>query len=203
MRPFVILALAWSLFVLLAYPGTMTEEAFEHAGALHVVWHALDTVIVAPFSVVALQSAVWLVGANLLARRFGPPGAEPLVASAALLCAPMLGGLAVVSSHTLAVALAMLGTGLALHRPRWLAAPPFALAAWLVVTAGNSTLVTDRARLIAAGIPWGKTPVQRALAHVIVAPRGVWLWLASAASLAAAIAIARRLSRRPLFRRSD
>jgi hypothetical protein len=197
-RPQVILAIGWSLFVLYAYPGAMTEEAFAGTGMLHAVWRALDWIVVAPFSVVALQAAATLAGANAIARRYASAGAAALAACAALLCAPMLGGLAVVSSHALAVALALLGGGLALRtdRARWAAALPFAVALLLVFTAGDATVVDDRQRLAAAGIAWSKTPLQRAIAHAVVTPRGLWLWLTAAASVAAATALAARLSPR-------
>lgn len=199
-----ILAIGWSLFVLYAYPGAMTEEAFAGTGALHAVWRAVDWIVVAPFSVVALQSAAALAGAHAIARRYASPGAAALAACAAVLCAPMLGGLAVVSSHALAVGLALLGAGLALRgdRARWVAAAPFALALLLVITAGDATVVDDRERLVAAGIAWSKTPLQRAVAHAVVAPRGLWLWLAAAAGVAAATALAARLSPRARARAS-
>jgi len=145
-----------------------------------------------------VQSAAALWGAHAIARRYASPGAAALAACAALLCAPMLGGLAVVSSHALAVALALFGAGLALRpdRARWAAAAPFVLALLLVVTAGDSTVVDDRQRLVAAGIAWSKTPLQRGIAHATIVPRGLWLWLAAAASVAAATALAARLSPR-------
>ena len=196
MRPIVILACGWALFVLYAYPGTMTEEAFASAGALHVVWRALDAVVVAPFSIVALQSLAWLAGVHRIALRFASLRAAALAAGGSLLCPPVLGGLSTVSSHALAVALAAGAGGLALGRLRWLAAAPLAFAVWLVATAGDATPVTERARLVAAGIAWSRTPLQRGLAHVAIAPRGAWLWLVAAATLAAAVALARRFSPR-------
>ena len=201
MRPIVILALGWSLFVLLVYPGTMTEEAFASHGAFGLAWRALDFVIVAPFSVLAAQSLAWLAGAHLVARRFTSSRAAALAACASLVCAPILGGMAVVSSHALAVGLALLGGGLLvqrdLGRARWAGIAPLVLALLLVITAGDATIVTDKDRLVAAGIPWAKTVVQRAVAHLTIAPRGIALWLASAFAVAATTAIARRLAARP------
>ena len=191
-----LLAIGWSLFILYAYPGGMTEEAFAGTGALHAVWRVLDWFVVAPFSVVALQGAAALAGAHAIAQRYTTPGAAALAACAALLCAPMLGGLAVVSSHALAIALALLAVGLVLRTDRagWLAIAPFALALVLVFTAGDATVVDDHERLAAAGIAWSKTPLQRGLAHAVVTPRGLWMWLAAAGSIAAATALAARLS---------
>ena len=81
LRPSVILAVGWVVFVLVSYPGVMTMESFDqlkegrewlftdsHPPAMALLWGLVDRIVPGPPGLLGIQTAAFLTGVYLVLR---------------------------------------------------------------------------------------------------------------------------------------
>ncbi|HET9991228.1 MAG TPA: hypothetical protein VFQ65_22000, partial [Kofleriaceae bacterium] len=128
-QPAVILAAGWAVFVLYAYPGTLTFDSIDvliqaRAGSYRddqppivtALWALVEHVIAGPFGMLVLQSVALLAGLYLVFRiTFAARGAA-IAAVAVFLFPPVMTPMTAIWKDPLMAGLLVLGTGCLLHR---------------------------------------------------------------------------------------
>ena len=107
--PFGVVLAAWLLFLLAAYPGTMSIDSFDqlkearagfytdsHPPAMAALWALTEHVVRGPFGMLAIQSATLLVGLAMLLWRVFRPIVAATITAALFLYPPICSPLAVI-----------------------------------------------------------------------------------------------------------
>lgn len=144
--PRLVLASAWLVLVLYAYPGQMTGDSLDHLDearkgiytdghppAMAALWSVVDRVIAGPFGMLVIQSVALLAGLFLVLRHTFAPRPAAWAASALFLFPPVMLPMAVIWKDSLMAGLLMLALA-GLLSPRR-AARLAALAALFAATA--------------------------------------------------------------------
>jgi hypothetical protein len=108
-HPIIVLAMAWSVLVVYAFPGQLTQDSLDHLSearsgfytdahppAINLVWRVLDHFVPGPFPMLVLQTTMLLGGLYLVLRRTFPPRRAAWFASAAFLFPPIALPMAVI-----------------------------------------------------------------------------------------------------------
>jgi hypothetical protein len=169
----VILALAWVVFMLVAYPGLMTMDSFDqleearagfytdsHPPAMAALWAVMDRICSGPFGMLAIQGTALLVGLYWILRRAMQPRTAAIVASIVFLYPPICTTMIVVWKDCLMAGFLVLGFAASLDPRRWMRA--LALGAYFVATAMRYNAFAATLPLIVVcwqwrdGLPWLK-----------------------------------------------
>jgi hypothetical protein len=131
LRPFVILATGWTVFLLYAYPGVMTMDSFDqlregrewfftdsHPPAMAALWGIVDRIVPGPIGMLAIQSIAFIAGLYLIFARVMRPRRAALCACAVLLFPPVLAPMAAVWKDCLMAGFLLLGAALILDPRR-------------------------------------------------------------------------------------
>jgi hypothetical protein len=129
--PGAILLTGWIGLMLYAYPGYMSYDSIRqllearagvfsdaHPPAMAAMWRMSDWVVSGPMGMLVIQSVVFLIGANLLARRFVSKRTAALIAVFLLWFPSVSAILAVIWKDSQMCAFLMLGTGMLLSPRR-------------------------------------------------------------------------------------
>lgn len=122
LSPRAILALAWGVFLLYAYPGYVPPEAADmlvdsrvgvttdwHSPVMTALWHLTEQVMAGPPGLLLVQSGMLLYGTYVLARRAVEARTAALVAGGVLLFPPILAAVAVLSPEVLLASILVAG----------------------------------------------------------------------------------------------
>jgi len=123
--PFGIVVGAWVLFLLAAYPGTMSIDSFDqlrearagfytdsHPPAMAALWALTEHVVRGPFGMLAIQSVTLIVGLAMILWRVFRPLAAAVITSALFLYPPICAPLAVIWKDCLMAGGLVLGIAL-------------------------------------------------------------------------------------------
>jgi hypothetical protein len=184
-----ILAAAWLVFVLYAYPGIMSIDSFDqlqearawfftdsHPPAMAALWGAIDHVVPGPFGLLAIQSACLVAGLFLILRRALAPIVAAACTSVVFLFPPIAAPMAVIWKDCLMAGFLVLGLGLVLDDRR---GPRIAgLVALMLGTAMRYNAFAATLPLIVLLFEW--RPGQRALVRYGTAV-AAWIAITAAA----------------------
>lgn len=122
LSPRAILAIAWGVFLLYAYPGYVPPESADmlvdsrvsittdwHSPVMTTVWHLIEHVMAGPAGLLLVQSGLLLYGTYVLARRQTAPRIAAIVAGGVLLFPPILAAVAVVAAEVLCASVLVAG----------------------------------------------------------------------------------------------
>lgn len=122
--PLLILAAGGIALLVYAYPGQMSDDAFEllrqargrffddrYPPALPALWRHLELFVAGPAAILLVQGAAFLLGAFAILRRALSPRAAAWATCALVVFPPILAPLAQISSHALMAALLAAGAG--------------------------------------------------------------------------------------------
>jgi hypothetical protein len=146
LRPWVILAIGWFLFVVYAFPGMMTMDSIQqlqearadfytdgHPPLMAVLWHYVDKLIGGPFGMLVIQSVAFELGLFLLLRRVFSPRRAAIAAVLVMLFPPVIAPMGVIWKDCLMAGSLVLGTAALLDDRRWVKL--LGLGAMLLATA--------------------------------------------------------------------
>jgi hypothetical protein len=132
-RPCSVMLVGWVYVLVYAYPGQMTIDTYDHVAearagiytdshppALNWIWKLTEYLVAAPFGVLLLQTAVFLLGVYLIARRLFPPRRAAWIATLVFVFPPVMLPLTAVWKDSLMAGFMVLGVGLLLADRRWL-----------------------------------------------------------------------------------
>jgi len=122
--PLVIVAIAWLILIVYAFPGQMTQDSFDHLRearerrytdshppAMNLVWAIAEYFVHGPFGMLVVQTVAFVAGLYLVFRRtFAPRGAAWAAAGVTLL-PPVMLPMAVIWKDCLMAGFLLLGCG--------------------------------------------------------------------------------------------
>lgn len=183
LRPSVILALAWSLFVAYAYPGLMSMDSFDqleearawfftdsHPPAMAALWGIVDRIVPGPFGMLLLQSIAFLIGLYLILRRVANPRAAALLTCLVFLFPPVFAPLVVIWKDCLMAGFLLLGIAALFDERRYVRV--LGLAALCAATAMRYNAFAATFPLVMMLFEW--EPGKRWLTRYAIAA-GAWL----------------------------
>jgi hypothetical protein len=148
-----ILAIAWCLFVIYAFPGQMTQDSMDqlaearrqfytdsHPPVMSALWHAAELIVAGPFGFLVLQSVPFLAGLYLIVRRALAPRPAALCAVGVFLFPPVMTPMAVIWKDCMMAGLLLLGAALLLRRRNNLGLALIALGGAMRYNAPGATL---------------------------------------------------------------
>ncbi len=131
LRPWVILAIGWFLFVVYAFPGLMTMDSIQqlaearadfytdaHPALMAVLWHYVDKLIGGPFGMLVIQSVAFEIGMFLLVRRVVSPRRAAVATALVMLFPPVIAPMAVIWKDCLMAGALVLGAAALLEERR-------------------------------------------------------------------------------------
>lgn len=132
LTPRLILAIAWSLFFVYAYPGYLSPDSVlqllqgrsgyytdGHPPLMAWLWGRLDAIVAGPLLMLVLQSGAFLFGAAALFRHVMSRRTAALCAGALLLFPPVLTTMAVIWKDSQMAGYLIAGTACLLSGRRW------------------------------------------------------------------------------------
>jgi hypothetical protein len=109
LAPGTVVAIAWGVLILYAFPGIMTRDSFDHLSearsgiytdshppAINLLWRALDYAIAGPLGMLLLQTGTLVLGLYLILRRTFAPRRAAWVTAAIALFPPVAVTMAVI-----------------------------------------------------------------------------------------------------------
>lgn len=131
--PWLVLAIAWGILVLYAFPGQMTQDSWDHLTeartgvftdghppAMDLLFRWLDYVIAGPFLMLVLQSVALLLGLYLMLRRAFTPRGAAWATFGCYLYPPVMMPMAVIWKDCAMAGFLALGLGALFDGRRWL-----------------------------------------------------------------------------------
>ena len=129
LEPIAILAAGWALFLVYAYPGTLTFDSIDvliqarervyrddHPPIFAAIWRLVEHVIPGPFGMLVLQSVPFLVGLYLIFRKTFQPRGAAIAAALVLLFPPVMTTMTAIWKDPLMAGFLVLGIACLLHR---------------------------------------------------------------------------------------
>jgi hypothetical protein len=130
-----VLAGAYALFLVYAFPGYMSPDSIMqleqarslqysdwHPPAMAALWTLAETIVAGPTGMLLLQGALFLAGSYRLLRRYMPERIAALAAGAILVFPPVLAPMAVIWKDPLMASLFVIGASCLVEGRRWPAA---------------------------------------------------------------------------------
>lgn len=200
--PAAIVLAGWSVLLLYAYPGVMTQDSVDqlkegrawfftdcHPPAMAALWGLIDRVIPGPLGMLVLQTAAFTLGLFLLLRRAMKPTRAAVCTAFLLLFPPVLAPLAVIWKDCMMAGFLLLGiAGVLAARRRFQLA---GLAALVVATAMRYPALAATLPIIVLLFEWKRG--QHWLVRYALA-LGVWLAVSGIALGANALLTDRKMS---------
>jgi hypothetical protein len=131
--PWAVLATAWLLLIIYAFPGQMTQDSFDHLSearsgfytdshppAINLLWRFVEYFVAGPFGMLVIQSSTFVVGLYLVMRRAFAPRAAAWAAALLFLFPPVMLPFAVIWKDCFMAGFLMLGAAGLLASRRWL-----------------------------------------------------------------------------------
>lgn len=130
MRPYLVLAIPWVLFVAYAWPGIMTPDSVKqlsqarsgiignwHPPIMAWLWGLLDRVVHGPPLMLLLQTALFLIGLYAVFRRYHDPMRAAIIAACVFLLPPVFAPMSAIWKDSLMVGCLLCGAaGIASER---------------------------------------------------------------------------------------
>lgn len=164
-----ILAAAWVVFMLVAYPGLMTMDSFDqleearagfftdsHPPAMAALWSVMDRVCSGPFGMLAIQGTAFLVGIYWILRRAMEPRSAAIVASIVFLFPPVSATMMAIWKDCLMAGFLVLGFAGCFDPRRWVRV--LALVSFFVATAMRYNAFAATLPLIVLCWQWRELP---------------------------------------------
>jgi hypothetical protein len=188
--PWLVLAIAWLVLVVYAFPGQMTQDSWDHLTearkgiftdghppVIDLVFRWADYVIAGPFLMLVLQSVPLLLGLYLILRQTFTARRAAWVTSGLYVFPPVMMPMAVIWKDSLMAGFLALGIGGLLgERPRWVRL--LALAALCFASAVRYNAFAATLPAIVLLFTW--RPELRGLRRYAIAA-GAWLAITVAA----------------------
>lgn len=168
--PWLVLAFAWLIVLLYAFPGQMTQDSWDHLTearkgiftdghppVIDLVFRWADYVIAGPFLMLVLQSVTLLVGLYLILRRTFAARGAAWATFGVYVFPPVMTPMAVIWKDSLMAGCLALGLGALLgERRRWVRI--LGLAAMFVASAVRYNAFAATLPLIVLVFEWRATP---------------------------------------------
>lgn len=134
LSPRTVLAIAWAILIVYAFPGQMTQDSFDHLREardriysdahppiISLVWKLTEYVVAGPFGMLLIQSALLLFGLYAILRRTLAPRRAAWGTLAVFAAPQVLSVMAVVWKDCMMAGLLAVGTAglLSAHDRRW------------------------------------------------------------------------------------
>lgn len=188
--PWLVLAIAWLILVVYAFPGQMTQDSWDHLTearkgvftdghppSINLVFRWADYVLAGPFLMLVLQSVPLLIGLYLIARQAFAARPAAWATFGLFVFPPVMVPMAVIWKDSLMAGFLALGLGGLLgERPRWVRI--LALGALFVASAVRYNAFAATLPVIVLLFAW-RPDLRRLWRYAIAA--GAWLAITLAA----------------------
>jgi len=198
-QPAAILAAGWAVFLVYAYPGTLTFDSIDvliqaRAGSYRddqppfvtALWALVDHVIAGPFGMLVIQSVALLAGLYLVFRKTFEPRGAAIAAVAVFLFPPVLTSMTAIWKDPLMAGFLVLGIGCLLHGRNAAGILALLVASMVRFNAPAATLApmllllawrwTGWRRYALAGAIWAATAFAAITANGALADRQTYAW---------------------------